>query len=211
MMDISINKVYINGDYSYKNYLSLSKEELLMILHWRNHPDIRSKMNNTSEISIESHLQYVENLRSRIDAVYWLVFYKNTPVGTLNIVDVDWENKVCEPGFFLSPEIMGKGESIFFLYNYKSFLLNVIGFEKLIGHNYLDNLSALQFTIFFGANVTGVTETNNRINVSSCLDRDSFNQLTSQRLISKYMKFLKAWDINNILSKYKVAEKYAEE
>ena len=49
-MAINADEMYINGDYSYKNYLSLSKEELLMILHWRNHPSIRSKMNNTSEI-----------------------------------------------------------------------------------------------------------------------------------------------------------------
>lgn len=210
-MAINADEMYINGDYSYKNYLSLSKEELLMILHWRNHPSIRSKMNNTSEISVKSHLQYVENLKDRTDAVYWLVLYKDIPIGTLNIIDIDWENKICEPGFYLSPEVMGKGESIFFLYNYKSFLLNVIGFEKLIGHNYLDNLSALQFTIFFGADITDVTEVNNRLNVSSCLVKESFNQLTSQRLISKYMKFLKTWNINDILGKYEVFKKYAEE
>lgn len=105
-MAINADEMYINGDYSYKNYLSLSKEELLMILHWRNHPSIRSKMNNTSEISVESHLQYVENLKDRTDAVYWLVLYKDIPIGTLNIIDIDWENKICEPGFYLSPEVM---------------------------------------------------------------------------------------------------------
>ena len=57
-------------------------------------------MNNTSEISVESHLQYVENLKDRTDAVYWLVLYKDIPIGTLNIIDIDWENKICEPGFF---------------------------------------------------------------------------------------------------------------
>lgn len=61
-------------------------------------------MNNTSEISVESHLQYVENLKDRTDAVYWLVLYKDIPIGTLNIIDIDWENKICEPGFYLSPK-----------------------------------------------------------------------------------------------------------
>ena len=70
-----------------------------MILHWRNHPSIRSKMNNTSEISVESHLQYVENLKDRTDAVYWLVLYKDIPIGTLNIIDIDWEIRFANRAF----------------------------------------------------------------------------------------------------------------
>ena len=72
-------------------------------------------MEGATAEALESFVDYVENLKDRTDAVYWLVLYKDIPIGTLNIIDIDWENKICEPGFYLSPEVMGKGESIFFL------------------------------------------------------------------------------------------------
>lgn len=202
-MQVDKNKIYMYDKYSYKNFVNLTDEELLLILQWRNHPDIRKCMNNTEPISEESHLNYCHNLKNREDVIYWLILKENKPVGVLNIIDIDYENGICEPGFYLAPEVMGRGESIFVLSNYKDFLLNKLGFHALVGHNYADNKPALVFTMFFGAEITGIEQKNGRISVQSLLKKESLvNGVGTERLTAKYARFYREWDMDKAINEY---------
>lgn len=202
-MQVDKNKIYKYDKYSYKNFVNLTDEELLLILQWRNHPDIRKCMNNTEPIPEESHLNYCHNLKNREDVIYWLILKENQPVGVLNIIDIDYENGICEPGFYLSPEVMGRGEGIFVLSNYKDFLLNELGFHALVGCNYADNKPALVFTMFFGAEITGIEQKNGRISVQSLLKKESLvNGVGTERLTAKYARFYREWDMNKAINEY---------
>ncbi len=198
-MQLNIHETYVYGDYTYKNFVNLSKDELLIILEWRNHPHIRKYMNNTEVITVETHSNFVHSLHTRNNVFYWLVSVGEKPIGVLNIIDVDMLSKTCEPGFYLAPEVMGRGGSLFFLYNYKSFLLNKLGFDKLIGHNFLDNLPALQFTLFFGAEIVDILEINGRKSLRTTLGKAPFNKIDRHRLLFQYVKFIKSWDVNSVL------------
>lgn len=205
-MQINRISTYNHGDYLYKNFTLLSDNELLMILEWRNHPNIRKYMNNTNCISVDSHLDYCHNLINRSDVCYWLIYKHNEPIGVLNIIDIDYEHESCEPGFYLSPKVMGRGESIFLLSNYKDMLINKLGFKSLIGHNYIDNNAALLFTMFFGAKIVDIQEINHRTSVKSLLTKECFiNGEGTPKLITKYAKFCREWSIDKELAKY---EKY---
>lgn len=202
-MQIDKNVIYTHDRYSYVNFATLTDRELLMILQWRNHPDIRKCMNNTEPISEKSHLTYCHHLRNREDVVYWLIKKGDKPIGVLNIIDVDYEKGTCEPGFYLVPDIMGRGESIFVLSNYKDFLLNCLCFNVLIGHNYVDNRPALIFTMFFGAEITGVENINGRVSVRSILKKDSFvNGVGTERLTMKYANYYRDFDVEKVLREY---------
>lgn len=111
-MNIEKDKIYFYKDYSYKNFVTLSKDELKMVLSWRNSPEVRQWMMNTEPIKLEDHLDYVEKLKKRNDVFYWLIIRKGIPVGVLNIINVDLDTRVGEPGFYLSPELLNRGEGI---------------------------------------------------------------------------------------------------
>ncbi len=49
------------------DFTTLDKEQLKMVLAWRNHSDIRRWMLSDDEISFENHLQFVESLKKRAD------------------------------------------------------------------------------------------------------------------------------------------------
>lgn len=206
-MNIDRNKLYTFRGYSYKNFINLSDAELLTILAWRNHEAIRMCMNNTEIISVDSHLKYCRNLVNRTDVCYWMILKDEKPIGVLNIIDIDYENGICEPGFYLSPKVMGRGESIFVLSNYKDFLLNELDFNGLIGHNYKDNKHSIIFTMFFGAEITGVTEVDGRVSIKSFLSKENFrNGVGTERLILKYTHFLKIWDTEQAIKTFQDGE-----
>lgn len=203
-MNIDKNRIYTYGRYSYVNFCLLSRDELLTILRWRNHPNIRKCMNNTKCISEEEHLAFCESLRNRTDKYYWLIKKNEEPIGVLNIIDVDENTGTCEPGFYLAPSVMGRGESIFFLSNYKTFLLRELKFKGLIGHNYYDNMPAFIFTMFFGGVITDVLEIDGRLSIKTILTNKSLkNEEGTERLVLKYAKFAHSWNAGETINSYR--------
>lgn len=206
-MNIDKNKIYNYGNYSYENFCHLSKDELLTILSWRNHPDIRKCMNNVEIISEEEHLAFCKSLSIRTDKYYWLIKKNGKPIGVLNIIDVDENTGTCEPGFYLVPSVMGKGESIFFLSNYKSFLLKELKFKGLIGHNFYDNMPAFEFTMFFGGKITDIHEIEGRLSIETILTNESFiNGEGTDKLVLKFARFVRSWNADKAISSFKNGE-----
>lgn len=203
-MKLDKNRVYNYYNYSYKNFIQLSDEELLMILSWRNHEDIRNCMNTTETISEEEHLKFCHNLTNRDDVYYWMILKGEQPIGVFCIVNIDYEKGTCEPGFYLAPKVMGRGESIFVLSNYKDFLLNGLDFKGLIGHNYKDNKPSIVFTMFFGAEIIGIEEQDGRISIQSYLAKEKLqNGIGTERLVLKYTQFMRAWDTDKAINDFR--------
>lgn len=203
-MTIDKKIIYSLDEYSYRNFTVLSHEELVKIWEWRNHPLVRQWMMNPNEIKLEEHLNYVENLKKREDAYYWLIYRKEQPIGVLNVTGVDHQNCIGEPGFYLSPEILDKGEGILLLYNYKHFLFDILHFETLTGHNLFENTRAFQLSLFFGAEVNGVVEKQGRKYISILLKREQFEKIPKERLMLQFVKYMKnnPVNMNLIISDY---------
>ena len=84
-MQIDKNRDYQVGPYTYRNFITLTLEEKLMILRERNHLDVKKWMFTKEDISEEGHLAYIEGLKTRDDAYYWLMLRDGKPVGVLSI------------------------------------------------------------------------------------------------------------------------------
>lgn len=206
-MIIDKNRIYHFGRYSYVNFCMLNQERLTQILEKRNHPDIRKCMNNSQPISLDNHLKFCSMAESRDDKYYWLIKKDETPIGVLNIIDVDLQKEICEPGFYLFPEVMGRGESIFFLSNYKTFLLKVIGFKGLIGHNYYDNMPALVFTMFFGGTILDLEDHDGRLSIKTILTPETLqNGEGTKKMVLNYAKFVRSWSADEAIKDFRDAK-----
>lgn len=107
MVTIDVEKTYTYGEYSFVNYTQLSEDDKRKVLDWRNDESIRKNMYNTDEITLDSHLAFIESLNRRKDRYYWMVTCSGEPIGSLNITDVDFENSSAELGYYLRPDLMG--------------------------------------------------------------------------------------------------------
>ncbi len=110
MIKIDKRKVYESHGYKFKNFITLTLEEKLKILEWRNHERVRNMMVNKETISRDSHLMFIESLNAREDCFYWLVKDPaGVDVGVLDVIHVNFENNEGEIGFYLNPSEAGKG------------------------------------------------------------------------------------------------------
>ncbi|MCX5567117.1 UDP-4-amino-4,6-dideoxy-N-acetyl-beta-L-altrosamine N-acetyltransferase [Alcaligenes nematophilus] len=83
----------------------IRKEDLLLILQWRNHPAVRSCMFSQEEIAYEDHQAWFEREKQKKDSK-WLLFLgdANTPLGVVSITKIDNSSKHAFWGFYANPE-----------------------------------------------------------------------------------------------------------
>ena len=92
------------------NFIGASLEEKKMILEWRNHPNIRKWMYNQKEISLDSHLNFIELLKNLKDKIYFLVKMDEKYIGVIYFNNIDYKDKSIYFGLYSNPKITGIGK-----------------------------------------------------------------------------------------------------
>jgi len=129
----------------YKKFQDLSLEEKKEVLRWRNHPEIRKWMYNKEVISLQNHLEFIENLKNS-NKIY-------LKVGNLGVVNFILKNGYVEFGIHKNPEKKGVGKKLIeFAVNYA---FNELKIFKIILYVYENNEKALNLYLKFGFKQTG--------------------------------------------------------
>lgn len=82
-----------------KSFIDLTDEEKWLILSWRNNPDVRSRMFSSHEISLEEHLNFLNQLKTDQTSKYWMVEDK----GVVSLRRIDLKNGNAYLGIYKNP------------------------------------------------------------------------------------------------------------
>ncbi|MCL4431614.1 MAG: UDP-4-amino-4,6-dideoxy-N-acetyl-beta-L-altrosamine N-acetyltransferase [Epsilonproteobacteria bacterium] len=117
--------------------LNLSQKEL--ILSWRNHPSVRKWMINNNEISLEDHLNFIDQLRLSTEKCYFLLQKESDYLGVINLTNITKES--AELGIYAHPDMRGVGHV---LMNALIDQASTLGLSKLIANVFVNNVRALR-------------------------------------------------------------------
>lgn len=154
-----IKQLASEKSYSFENFTSLNPDEKELVWKWRNHEAIRKWMYNTTVIPYESHLTFIENLKTDIVKTYFLVKRNAVPIGVISITLV--EDGVVDLGFYLGPEHHHKKMSVEFYYHAMEYLFEVLHLSKVIGYVHIENNATLSLNELFGYVRQKVNQTEN--------------------------------------------------
>lgn len=119
------------------------RDDLRMVLNWRNHPDIRQYMYTNHEISLDEHILWFEK-ESINDKKKLLIFEENNiPVGFVNFarssttLPVEW-------GFYIAPDAR-KGTGRALGKHALDYAFSTLGTHKVMGYVIASNVKSLQF------------------------------------------------------------------
>ena len=191
-MNIDRNVTYQVGDFSYRNFVVLSDEQKIMILSWRNHPNIRKWMFNSDEIALDSHLSFIKGLENREDCYYWLIFYQGIPVGVYNVIECDHQSCQGEPGYYLAPEYDGTGIGLDLQRSNGRLFFDILGFERLVAHVQYGNTNAYQMARFCGTQEDGIVEIKGQKYVAMHIDKDKRQNTPEKHFAREFVRFCKA-------------------
>lgn len=192
---------YNVNSYRYKNYVNLSEDEAKMVLDWRNNPEISKWMVTSGKISYESHISFIDALKNRNDAYYWLVYKENSPYASFNITKLDYDKNSVEVGYYLNPIFLNSGEGLVFHFNYKLFLYNVLGVEVIEGNVQWGNTRALQLSLFFGAKIIGIVTNGDKKYLKLETYKGSMDLISENTVIRQFIRYCKGnpVDWNNLM------------
>lgn len=91
------------------DFIDLTNEEHAMILSWRNDARIKQWMYTTHDISWQEHTAFVNSLKERADAFYFLVKQDGKGIAVLDFTDYDPIEKSIYFGLYADPELKYPG------------------------------------------------------------------------------------------------------
>ena len=162
-MEIDRDKIYQLVKYTFQNFTTLDADTIEKIRLWRNHPDIRKYMYNPNEITELEHQNFINSLKDRRDKSYWLVSRNDTPLGVINLVDIDYEVSMAELGYYLIQDYHKTGIVIEFLVTVHFFFFEMINISTIYGGTNIKNIDAQLLNKFLGGEEKGLfTKDNNQ-------------------------------------------------
>jgi len=79
----------------------MSDKDIPLVLEWRNSERVRANMYTDHLISIDEHQKWFSRAKDDVKSRFFIFEHKGTPVGVVNIVQIDDSNKKCYWGFYL--------------------------------------------------------------------------------------------------------------
>lgn len=122
------------------NFTDLNEIQVKMILEWRNHPNIRKWMYTQNEITLVEHLQFIANLKSNNDKMYFLVQLNSENIGVIDFYNFSKDG--CEFGLYTNPSQKAMGHILLQSLIQKAFC--DFNLKKLFGEVFEENSKALK-------------------------------------------------------------------
>jgi UDP-4-amino-4,6-dideoxy-N-acetyl-beta-L-altrosamine N-acetyltransferase len=152
------------------DFTTLNTEQLTMVLSWRNHPDVRSWMLNSNEISLNEHLSFIESLKNRTDKRYFLIQKGNDYIGVVDLTDITITS--AEIGIYTNPDMRGVGALLMGAVIQHSF--DTLKLTKLIANVFSNNEKAKRLYQKFDFKETNRTTDKEREMIS--MERNNDNR-----------------------------------
>lgn len=161
---------------------SLNFEDKKEILSWRNDKKIRSMMFNNEEISLESHLEFIDILKKKNDKLYLRVNFKDEKIGVLYFFNL--KRSSASWGFYLKPKLIGSGYGILLEYFAMLVAFEKMNLSQLFCETLNINKSVLKIHDYFGNSKVS----QNDIYTVHQISADIFkkNKSTNQLLIKNF-------------------------
>ena len=138
-------------------FRKVREEDLSLILEWRNKEFVNKSMLTQVNQTIEDQKNWFTKISNNKEYRYWVIYYKLTPIGVLNLAEIDQINGKCSAGYYIGDEAYKSLGALIlpYLYNY---VFNYLGFRKIFGPVMSNNKSIRQIHKLHGYREVGFFE-----------------------------------------------------
>lgn len=134
----------------------LAEVDLGLVLEWRNTDRIRSCMFNNHMISWEEHLNWYRKISSQTSSVHLIFEYKQEPVGTVNVTNIDHDNKRCYWGFYVGKHNTPAGTGLVLGFMGLDYIFDRLSLHKTCSEVFLFNLPSVKYHAKLGFKQEGL-------------------------------------------------------
>ncbi len=93
-MELSYNEITLKR---------ISQQDIEILRKWRNQKNVSDFMFFQEEITPKKQQKWFDSLNDETD-FYFIIIYRNLPIGLINLKQIDWNQKTGESGLFIAVE-----------------------------------------------------------------------------------------------------------
>lgn len=133
----------------------LSYEHLDLVYEWRKSDFVSKFMITTMSIEKKDHYIWFENICNNLKFKYWVIFFKNIPIGLINLAEIDYINRNLSAGYYIGDKSYRSIGAMVppYLYNY---VFGEMQFRKIYGQVVAGNDGVLKMHALHGFREVGV-------------------------------------------------------
>lgn len=129
----------------------ISAEDLEMVRQWRNDPTIASLMLDKTAITASMQQQWFAGLTGDQNRAYWVVYFKQQPIGVASLSQIDRASRSAEPGMYIYPAQYRNNIVPFCVaFALNDFAFNQLALTTLLGKIYPSNEASVRFHLKCG-------------------------------------------------------------
>jgi UDP-4-amino-4,6-dideoxy-N-acetyl-beta-L-altrosamine N-acetyltransferase len=118
----------------------VSFEDLVMLLEWRNHPDVRKFMFTQHEISLDEHISWFESASKDSSRFLLIIVEQDNPIGYVQFCKLSTEG-AADWGFYVRPNApKGSGRKICTIA--LNFAFGTLNLQKICGQAIESNVAS---------------------------------------------------------------------
>jgi UDP-4-amino-4,6-dideoxy-N-acetyl-beta-L-altrosamine N-acetyltransferase len=130
-------------------------DEVMLMLEWRNHPNVRENMYNHHLISPEEHTQWWKSTVQKADKRYFMYEFDENACGIVGFTEIEEDNRRASWAFYAAPEARrGTGSRMEFLA--LNYAFNNLALHKLCCEVLAFNQGVIKLHKRFGFSVEGI-------------------------------------------------------
>ena len=137
--------------------IRVTESDLERLMVWRMRPDITEHMLTNPTLTIEGQRKWFQKLCEDESQIRWIIFYDDVPIGSIYLVDIDYDNKRCESGWFVAEK---KYRSLRLAVNLQfslwEYIFETLKFNKNYGYVMDTNKDLIKMLNYFGYETEGI-------------------------------------------------------
>jgi UDP-4-amino-4,6-dideoxy-N-acetyl-beta-L-altrosamine N-acetyltransferase len=128
----------------------MTKEDLPIVLAWRNSDRVRSMMYTNHIISQDEHLDWFVKTKDRDNEKHLVFDHQNCPMGVVNVTDINRTHSRCHWGFYIGNQDAPRGSATAMGTLALEFMFEFLAINKVIGEVLAFNEASLKYHLRLG-------------------------------------------------------------
>lgn len=135
-------------------FVKLKRDHLDLLFRWRTSENVSRFMLTQASFDIQEHYKWFERVTKDPKFRYWVIEFNNTPIGLLNLANIDETNRHLSAGYYIGEiEYCSLGAMVTpYLYNY---VFTEMKFRKIYGEVVGGNVNVLKIHAMHGFREVG--------------------------------------------------------
>lgn len=136
-------------------FIKLQEEHLETVMVWRGKPEVSQYLFTDVEYNMKKQHQWFRKISRDDTCRYWLISYKDIPIGLINLAAIDRINLRCSAGYYIGEIGYRQLGAMIppYLYNY---VFKEMKFRKIYGELMAENKMVLQIHKMHGFRQVGI-------------------------------------------------------